>query len=74
MEKMNDMLNAENKMMENKIDEMNKDNVDWMKKCSGFQSDMQSMEMQHEEAITLLVAGKEQVPTPVPTQLVYLPG
>ena len=34
MEKMNDMLNAENKMMEDKIGEMNGENVEWMKKCS----------------------------------------
>ena len=34
MEKMNDMLNAENKMMEEKIGEMNRENVEWMKKCS----------------------------------------
>ena len=31
MEKMNDMLNAENKMMEEKIGEMNRENVEWMK-------------------------------------------
>jgi len=60
MEKMNDMLNAENKMMEDKISDMNKDNVEWMRKHSEVQGEVQALEQQHEEALTLLVSDKQE--------------
>merc|ERR1719319_974687 len=57
---MNDMLNAENKMMEDKISDMNKDNVEWMRKHSEVQGEVQALEQQHEEALTLLVSDKQE--------------
>ena len=61
MEKMNDMLNAENKMMEEKIGEMNRENVEWMKKCSELQNEMEGGEQQHEQALTLLTKEKTEL-------------
>ena len=61
MEKMNDMLNAENKMMEDKIGEMNGENVEWMKKCSELQGEVEGAELQHEQALTLLLSEKTEV-------------
>ena len=61
MEKMNDMLNAENKMMEDKIGEMNGENVEWMKKCQELQGEVEGAELQHEQALTLLLSEKTEV-------------
>ena len=61
MEKMNDMLNAENKMMEEKIGEMNRENVEWMKKCSELQNELEGGEQQHEQALTLLTKEKTEL-------------
>ena len=61
MEKMNDMLNAENKMMEDKIGEMNGENVEWMKKCSELQGEVENSELQHEQALTILIREKAEV-------------